>query len=98
MGRMKQLGPDERRAARRALYQAIEQGGLSIGEAVRRMRAITGLTQAEFAERIAGISPRALAAVERGEGNPTVATLQAIGAPFGLTLAFVREPPEAAPL
>jgi len=92
MGRMKRLGPEERRAARRALYEALDAGGLPLSEAVRRMREITGLTQAEFAERIAGISPRALAAVERGEGNPTVATLEAIGAPFGLSVAFVREP------
>ncbi|MBO6938572.1 MAG: helix-turn-helix transcriptional regulator [Deltaproteobacteria bacterium] len=94
MGRMKKLSVEERGAARRALYAAIDEGGLPLGEAVRRMREITGLTQQEFAERIAGVSPRALAAVERGEGNPTKQTLEAIGAPFGLTLAYVRKPHE----
>ncbi len=91
MGRMKRLGAEERRQLRRDFYEALDAGGVSIGDAVRRMREITGLTQQEFAERIAGISPRALAAVERGEGNPTLSTLQAIGAPFGLELGFVRE-------
>lgn len=90
MGRMRRLGPEQRQQARRELYEALAEGKLTIPEAVRRMRVITGLTQAEFARRVAGISPGALAQIESGRGNPTLATLEKIGKAFGLTLGFRR--------
>jgi len=76
-------------AAKRELIEAIENNELSIGEAVRRMRRITGMSQKAYAERIVGIAPRILAEIERGEGNPTVETLNKIGRPFGYTVGFV---------
>lgn len=91
MGRMKKLSDDERRDARRALFEAAGKGELAVGDAVRRMRLITGLTQADFARRIAGISPGALAQIESGRGNPTIETLDKIGAAFGLEVGFVRK-------
>ncbi len=91
MGRMRKLSDDERREARRALFEAAATGKLAVGDAVRRMRRITGLTQADFARRIAGISPGALAQIESGRGNPTVETLDKIGAAFGLEVGFVRK-------
>ncbi|MDE0479015.1 MAG: helix-turn-helix transcriptional regulator [Gammaproteobacteria bacterium] len=77
--------------AKRELIEAIENHELSLGEAVRRMRKISGMNQKSYAERIIGISPRILAEIERGEGNPTLETLNKIGRPFGYAVGFVPE-------
>jgi transcriptional regulator with XRE-family HTH domain len=76
-------------SAKRDLVAAIENNELSLGEAVRRMRKISGLTQKDYAERIVGVSTRILAEIERNEGNPTLETLNKIGRPFGYTVGFV---------
>ncbi len=76
-------------SAKRDLVAAIENNELSLGEAVRRMRKISGLTQKNYAERIVGVSTRILAEIERNEGNPTLETLNKIGRPFGYTVGFV---------
>jgi DNA-binding XRE family transcriptional regulator len=91
---MRKLTEEERQAERRALYDAASPSTLELADAVRRMRRITGLTQAEFASRVAGISTGALAQIEAGAGNPTIETLNKIGAAFGLEVAFVRRPRE----
>lgn len=75
--------------AKRELIEAIGNHELSLGEAVRRMREISGMSQKAYAERIIGITPRILAQTERDEGNPTVETLNKIGRPFGYTVGFV---------
>ena len=75
--------------AKRKLIEAIENHELSLGEAVRRMRKISGMSQKAYAERIIGIAPRILAEIERNEGNPTVETLNKIGRPFGYVVGFV---------
>lgn len=75
--------------AKRDLKQAIEQGQLSLGEAARRMRRITGMNQKDYARNIIGISPRILAQIERDEGNPTLDTLNKIGRVFGYKIAWV---------
>lgn len=80
--------------AKRELIEAIENHELSLGEAVRRMRKISGMSQKAYAERIVGIAPRILAEIERNEGNPTVETLNKIGRPFGYVVGFVPRPPD----
>lgn len=70
------------------LREAIERGEISLGEAVRRMRKISGMNQKEFAQKIVGISPRVLAEIERGRANPTVETLNKIGRAFGYEVGF----------
>lgn len=70
------------------LREAIERGEVSLGEAVRRMRKISGMNQKEFAQKIVGISPRVLAEIERGRANPTVETLNKIGRAFGYEVGF----------
>ena len=87
---------EEISTAKRRLIEAIEGNELSLGEAVRRMREITGLSQKAYAERIVGISTRILAEIELDRGNPTVETLHKIGRPFGYTVGFtpsVRKQP-----
>lgn len=88
---MKKLTPEQRSAMKAALYADIADGSVTIPELVRRMRHITGLTQADFARKVARISPQALAQIEQGRGNPTVQTLNRIGHTFGLTTGFVRK-------
>lgn len=93
MGRMRQLTEAERAAERTNIFEAASSGTLEVADAVRRMRRVTGLTQAEFARRIAGISKGALVQIESGRGNPTVRTLARIGRAFGLEVGFIRRRP-----
>ncbi len=81
-------GPAEARAQLDALHAGLADGSLSLAEAVRRMRHLSGLTQPEFA-RHRGISVQALRQIESGRGNPTVATLDAIASIFGLQVGLV---------
>ncbi|WP_245641577.1 helix-turn-helix domain-containing protein [Paraburkholderia bannensis] len=62
---------------------------MSIAEAMKAMRKMTGLTQAEFAAH-RGVSRRVIQDIERGTGNPTVESLNSIGKLFGLQVGFVR--------
>ena len=75
--------------AKQKLLEAIAANELTLGQAVRGMRKIAGLSQKDYARRIVGISPRILAQIERDEGNPTLETLNKIGSPFGFTIGFV---------
>ena len=87
--RKKPVDKDVRRQQRNELYDAIDRGELPLREAVKRMRAISGLTQAEFAEH-RNVSIKVIKEIERGVANPTVNTLNQIGGIFGLEVAFVR--------
>ncbi|HTJ92304.1 MAG TPA: helix-turn-helix domain-containing protein [Pararobbsia sp.] len=69
-------------------YERIVRGELSIPETMKAMRKMTGLTQAEFAAH-RGVSRRVIQDIERGTGNPTVASLNSIGKLFGLQVGFV---------
>ena len=86
---------DEQNALRRAFYERLEQGELGIPEAIKAMREMTGLTQAEFAAH-RGFSRRVIQDIERGTGNPTVDSLNSVAKLFGLRVGFVpirrREP------
>ncbi len=83
--------PNDTSTDKRKLMAAIDNGELSLGQAVRRMRKITGMSQKAYAERIVGIAPRILAAIELDKGNPTVDTLNKVGRPFGYTVGFVPQ-------
>jgi len=81
---------DNTALAKQQLRDAIDNGELTLGQAVRRMRKITGMSQKAYAQRIVGISPRIFSEIERDVGNPTIETLNKIGRPFGYTVAFVH--------
>ena len=71
-----------------AMLQA--SGELSLGQATRRLRKeITGLQQERFA-RMCKISLRSLRQLEQDEGNPTLATLNAVFGLFGMRVGLVR--------
>jgi len=76
---------------KRQLIEDIDNHELTVGQAVRRMRKITGMSQKAYAQKIVGISPRVLAEIERDSANPTVETLNKIGRPFGYVVGFVRK-------
>lgn len=82
---------DDTPLARRQLIEAIDNGELTLGQAVRQMRKITGMSQKMYAQKIVGISPRVFAEIERDVANPTVETLNKIGRPFGYRAGFVRK-------
>ncbi|WP_338800375.1 helix-turn-helix transcriptional regulator [Pseudomonas sp. RSB 5.4] len=73
-----------------SIQEALTQGTLEIGEAVRRLRVeVTGLHQAQFA-RMCKISVRTLVHIEHGEGNQTLKSLNAVFGPFGMKMGVVK--------
>ena len=90
---MKRPPAKEMTRMKEELYRDLVQGTIGIRQATRRMRKILGMTQKEYAQKIADISPRILSEFENGSGNPTLATLEKIAIPFGLKITFL--PPES---
>lgn len=88
MKKRKPFEKEEARVRRDRLMTTAAQAQLSLTEGVREMRAISGLTQEQFAQHRA-IGTRVVKALELGQGNPTVATLNRIAEFYGLEVAFV---------
>lgn len=87
--RFKRIDPLRENDLLEAFYEQLLKGELTLSEAVKGMRRASRLTQPEFASH-RDISLAALRQIESGEGNPTVATLNKVGAIFGLEVGFVR--------
>lgn len=80
----------ERGALIESIQEALADGTLEIGDAVRRLRVeVTGLHQAQFA-KMCKISVRTLVHIEHGEGNQTLKSLNAVFRPFGMKMGVVR--------
>ena len=79
---------------RKELFEGIDNGELTIGQAARRMRKTLGMNRKIYAEQVLKISHDALQDIETGKGNPTLKTLQKVGKPFGLEVGFVRKEKE----
>ena len=90
---MKRPSSDEMARMKEELYLSLAQGQIDIRDATRRMRKILGMSQKEYSQKVAHISPRILSEFESGSGNPTLATLEKIAKPFGLKVTFL--PPES---
>lgn len=88
MSKKKPMDKVQARERRNRLLERAAAAELSLTEGVREMRAIAGMTQEEFA-RHREVSARVIKAIELGQANPTVATLNRIGQFFGLEVAFV---------
>lgn len=88
MSKRKTMDKTQARERRNRLLESAAAAELSLTEGVREMRAISGMTQEEFA-RHREVSARVIKALELGKGNPTVATLKRIGEFFGLDVGFV---------
>lgn len=74
---------------RQALSSQPPASDLPIGEVIRNMRLSIKGSQNEYAQ-LCGVSPRLLAAIEIGEANPTLKTLQALLLPFACDVGVVR--------
>jgi DNA-binding XRE family transcriptional regulator len=88
---MKRPDNKEINILRQELFNEIEAGRISLPEATRKMRKILGMNRKDYAEKVLNISYETLQDVETGHGNPTLKTLTAIGAPFGLEVGFIRK-------
>lgn len=88
MSKRKTMDKAQARERRNRLLESAAAAQLSLTEGVREMRAISGMTQEEFA-RHREVSARVIKALELGQGNPTVAILNRIGEFFGLEVGFV---------
>ena len=68
------------------------------GDAVRKARTASGITQEELADR-AGLDRSYIGGVERGDRNPTLNVIEKIAQGLGLTLAelfsYSAEEPKA---
>jgi DNA-binding XRE family transcriptional regulator len=82
------MSPDETSAAKRRLAHRASAGRLTWSAGIREMRLVLGKTQEGFG-KIFGISRRKIVALEKGEGNPELATLKRFGSAFGLTIGYV---------
>lgn len=87
--KIKKLDAETAMHLRQNFYRDIENGSLSLSEALKQMRKIAGMTQTEYAQLI-GITPRVLMDIEREKANPRLDTLNKLGKPFGLQLGFRR--------
>lgn len=72
-----------------AIPALLQRGEITLGQAVRVLRAgFLGVGRARFSAMV-GVSPRQLAKLEADEGNPTVGTLTQVFKPFGLRVGLV---------
>lgn len=62
-----------------------------IGARVLQQRLAAGLTQQQLA-KASGIAQADISRIERGQINPTAATLETLGGPLGVTLDYVPIP------
>jgi HTH-type transcriptional regulator / antitoxin HipB len=85
-----------RAEAARAGYEQARQS-MQIGERVRAVREAHGLSQRELAERVGSTQP-AIARLEAGGVNPSLATLERIAAALesALVIDFAPTPPTRA--
>ena len=90
---MKRPSTQEMARMKADLYLGLAKGEIDIRKATRSMRKILGMTQKEYAQKVVCVSPRILSEFETGAGNPTLATLEKIAAPFGMKVTYL--PPEA---
>jgi DNA-binding XRE family transcriptional regulator len=66
----------------------------ALGKAIRQLRNKQGKSQATLAND-AGITPNMLSLIERGEGNPSWATVQGIARSLGVSVAKLAQVAEA---
>jgi len=74
-----------------AKSQRIKDRSARIGRQIRELRRARGLTQEQLGER-AGLSYKFIGEIERGMGNPTVATLLSISEALGIDVIHLFEP------
>lgn len=72
-----------------AIQRAVEAEDLSLGDAVRVLRAaFLGMNRSEFS-KLVGVSKRELAKLEGNDANPTIETLNRVFKPFGMRVGLL---------
>ena len=89
-GRMsmpKKSTPETRKRLRQEFYKKLneEESEFDLLPTIKLLRRIAGMTQTEYA-RLCKVDPRRLMDFERGVGNPTLSTIEALLKPFNLKL------------
>ena len=82
--------PETLRAEKYAFFEDIDIGNITLKDAVKRMRALSGLTQQEFAMH-RGVSISVIKKLETGTGNPTIKSINTIAAIFGLEVGLRKK-------
>lgn len=75
------------REQRKQFYKELTSGKLTLQESMKKMRAISGLTQPEFAKH-RGVNVKLIRALEAGTANPTIKSLNQIADIFGLEVTL----------
>lgn len=78
---------EELQELRRTLVRRLTLEQPDLATATRWIRESLGLNQRDFAALV-GLSTPQVARLERGEANPTLETLLAVGKPYGLRVGF----------
>lgn len=78
---------EELQELRRTLVRRLVLERPDLATAARWIRESLGLNQRDFAVLV-GLSTPQIARLERGEANPTLETLLAVGKPYGLQVGF----------
>lgn len=76
--------------SKKEIFDALENGELDMGKAVRLLRKNLGFTQEQYSKMI-GIDKRVLVGFELNTGNLTQEKIAAILLPFGLILTARRK-------
>jgi transcriptional regulator with XRE-family HTH domain len=83
------LSPDERRIVLEVIQAMLLEGRLTVGQALRVLRARhLEVTRRAYAKRV-GLSYSALTKLEEDEGNPTLGSIEQAFRPFGLRVGLV---------
>ena len=86
---IRKLSDEDKRNVRETIADRLAAGELTLGEAVKLMRLAVGMTQAHYAKMV-GVDIRVLIAVEKGQGNPRLDSLEKIARPYGLAVSLIK--------
>lgn len=78
-----------RNKIRTELYEAVDSDNISLRDAVRTIRRISGLSRTDYAAKV-GVAERTLKEFEQGRGNPTIETVNKMLRGSGLELGVRR--------
>src|ERR1700693_814125 len=75
---------------REDLKAALDTGAFRLGAGCRLLRQLHGLSQADLAAML-GVNLKVIKALESGNGNPGLASIEKIAETFGLAVVFVKK-------
>jgi transcriptional regulator with XRE-family HTH domain len=75
---------------RENLKAALEAGAFRLGAGCRLLRQLHGLSQADLAAML-GVNLKVIKALESGNGNPGLISIEKIAEAFGLAVVFVKK-------